>query len=352
MVFIKKIPNLSNVFISFFFNSLFLNYSNNISYNKKINLVATNKNNFFYFFNKILNFFYSSAAFFKKEKNNLFLQIFNKFFINSDTTNFSNFRTSFFFNVSSNSGSDHVFLLGNKSILNTKLINSTVTTSFLNTTFFNDSFENFITSSSSLIFLKKLINSLNRNRRKFLISEKLNSSLFNSPLSKLNKIILELYLQKFFLNSMSFSFINSYYILSTKLKEFLSIAQQSVKHRTGASSKYYLFINNFINLLLQGLKFKSLTGLADYLSDTYYYRKTQSMLIKLSKKSIRLINLNLFNVLGMTLLITGKLSRRNPRARFINFVNYRKGKFSSFDLKVQYAHRQAISNFGVYGIKI
>ena len=94
-----------------------------------------------------------------------------------------------------------------------------------------------------------------------------------------------------------------------------------------------------------------MTGLITFFCNEFYYRRRQQIFLNAIDRILRFIEVGYLYFTGFTMLVSGKLKRR-PRARKYFLRLGHKPRLSFFDLKIQYASRQVVSSFGVYGIKM
>lgn len=134
-----------------------------------------------------------------------------------------------------------------------------------------------------------------------------------------------------------------------KIGSFLG--KRSVFKQAHIPRRAQVFCKNFINLLRYSIKFYTLNSISSYFSKEFYSRARQRIFLITIEKILRYMNFVSLNFSGVSLLISGKLSRQ-PRAKKSFLIKGLRPSLNRFDLKVNYVFRTVRCPFGSYGVKM
>lgn len=93
-------------------------------------------------------------------------------------------------------------------------------------------------------------------------------------------------------------------------------------------------------------------GAATYLARMIVLQRVRIPVLKTTEKIFKYMRITQNYFLGLTLLISGKLSKRNPRARCFSCLRGQKAPLSTFDLKVNYILKNIKTREGSFSLRL
>lgn len=131
----------------------------------------------------------------------------------------------------------------------------------------------------------------------------------------------------------------------------LSALVSSTFNRNYVQSQIVEFTKNFTHLLWYSIKLHNMNAAVLYFAQEFYARSRQGKVTRILEKIFRRSTFLDLYFHGLVFQISGKLGRRSPRKRILKVLRGFPPKYSSYSVRINYTYQQAVSSFGVYGVK-